>query len=964
MGNRYFSYEKPWFILVVILLVLSTSACRHHRVNGHGDDARYVQIDSMLSSMTDPDSLAAIARQSNEQNDVMSEMLALKYQGKRLRSLSRFDEAVEAHNRCLELATEMNDTIEMIMAYDNLGTNYRRLGNLSTANGFHFKALRLCDAYSDQSSREALTAKVTTLNGIGNIEIELHNYAVADSVLRLSLEGEKELGRNVGIAINYSNLGSIKMAYGEIDSAWVYFKQSLEYNQLANSQLGVALCHLHFGELHEVDRRFSHALEEYKLAYDMMQDLGDRWHWLDACLALASVSIKLGEQQDARRYLQEADTAIVNTGSREHQVTAYNIHYELASLEGNATQALQYYIRGNELLDSICGLEKSDEMRSQRTDYEHNRKSGEMDVLNRDLVNLKHARNMQVLFGMLLLLMALMIIAALVYAMRVRNRTQRLMRQVEETRSLFFTNVVHQLRTPLTAIMGAIDGILAMAGEEKDKAVDGNTLADNARLIERQGKNLLHYVDRILKVGSVRSAITDPDWRMVDGVTFIRMIVESYRDRCLERQIELSYAPRESSVMIDAVPNYLNTIVSSLLDNAINYSYDLGRIVVTTHVNDGEFIIRVADSGMGISKNDLPHVFEPFFRSDEAEQLVEGVGIGLTVVRDMAMAMGGSVAADSAKDQGAVFTVKLPCKHGDGVKQQFDKALAPITRRMRKPQVQTGEIAQEQEQDDGGSDGRQVVLVVEDHVDVAHLVGRVLSDDYKVQYAFNGEQGLARAQSLNPDLIITDVKMPLMDGIELCRHLRQSQQVCHIPIIVLSARNSDADRIRGIEAGADAYLVKPFVNDELRAWVKHLLEMRQVLKEVYTMPPAVTQNGNSQPQATTSSEEDKRFLDKLAQELDNKFADGSKIDLDMIALTFKMGESQLRRKVQALTGKNMLAYVSQIRMEKAMRLLRQNPDMLIGDVAEQCGFADVAYFSRVFRQHYGMTPTQARKTVG
>ena len=259
----------------------------------------------------------------------------------------------------------------------------------------------------------------------------------------------------------------------------------------------------------------------------------------------------------------------------------------------------------------------------------------------------------------------------------------------------------------------------------------------------------------------------------------------------------------------------------------------------------------------------------------------------------------------------------------------------------------------------GDLTGRPVVLIVEDHIDVARVVGKVLERDYEVHYASDGEQGLAKAGELIPDLIITDVKMPQMNGIEFCRQLRKTAWSCNIPVIMLSARTGEEDRIRGIEAGADAYLVKPFVREELQVWVNRLLESRRVMREAFKCCDESAVSA-SMDGAMSQEDADACFLADFAREVEKQMSNGSKLDFDRIALSFKMGETQLRRKIQSMTGKNVTAYVGQLRMEKAMRLLREHPDMLIGEIAEQCGFQDVAYFSRVFRQHYGKAPSQVR----
>ncbi len=941
--------------LAVALLALLLPSCRQGKAGYIRDHDRYARLDSTMAGIGSVDSLEALAAQSHEQHDVMSEMLALRHKGDKLRYQSRYDEAINVHNRGVDLAREQRDTLELALLLISLGEDSRRQSNLSQANGYYFDALKLCDSYSDQDNRGIARAVSSAYYGIGNIEIELNDFALADSLLREALWREQQLGRNIGIAINYGALGRLKRELGELDSAWYYQRKSLDYNQLAGHKKGVALCHLHFGELHNDEKRYSHAIEEYKVAYDELKVIGDTWHLLDACLALARAYLLMGEEEQAFQYIIEAEAESQRIGSKEDQAEAHMVHYEYLRLKGDAQEALHHYVLATELVDSIYGRQKSEEMRSQRSNYQKGRMSGELDLLNRDLTALKRTRNTQLTLGMMLLLMAAAIIAALVYAMRVRNRTQQLMSQVEETRSLFFTNVVHQIRTPLSAIMGAIDAIVAGKGTDNAK---NDSQQENYELIERQGNNLLYLVDRILEVGSVRSAITELDWRTCDAVTFIHMVLEGYRELCVERHIELTYAPDENNVDIDTVPRYLSTIISSLIENAINYCNEFGKITVTTKVEGGMFVIRVADDGMGISKADLPHVFEPFYRSDAAESIIEGVGIGLTVVRDMTMALDGMVAADSKLGQGSVFTVKLPCRR-QGLKQRFDAAVEPLVGKLRHQHRIPQEAAASPE---SSREDLSVVLVVEDHVDVAHTVGMVLGEAYNVYYAKDGEQGCAMASELMPDLINTDVKMPLMDGLELCRFLRQHRQLCHIPVIMLSARNSDRDRVRGIEAGADAYLVKPFVSEELRAWVTRLLENRKLLRDVFAAPalPQTVQSSRS-----VDNQTDARFLDDFALEVEKQFVGCGKIDLDKVARHFRMGESQLRRKIQALTGKNVVAYVSQLRMEKAMRLLHSSsPDTLISTISEQCGFQDVAYFSRVFRQHYGMTPTQARNGNG
>ena len=942
-------------IVLAALLAVVVGSCRHNASCSHDADEHYAQVNGFLKNVDDMDSLAAWVQRYHDQGDAVGEIVALKYYGRELRHRSHFDEAIAVHEKGLEMATAACDTLGIVAMLNNLGSDYRHKGNLSKANGFYYKVLQIEPTFSEQDCKECVNERFMALNGIGNIELELRHYAQADSLFHQSLRGARSLDSHRGIAVNCASLGDLKRALGDTDSAWLYHNEALKYNRLLGNKNGEAQCHLNFGELYADDRNYSHAEAEFKQAYDEFKEQGDTYNWLDACLSLVDMNIKMGETDEARRYLQEAEAEALHINSMEQQAKVYDMYFDLAMKEGDVKRALDYHLKSGEMYDSIYGLEKSNEMRHQIAEYEANVKKGEMNVLNKDIKRLHRTRNLMGLFTILLIVMAGAIIAALLYATRVRLRTQRLMRQVEETRSLFFTNVVHQLRTPLTAIMGATDGIVAQAASRDDATAARQR--ENVEIIERQGNHLLLLVDRILEVGSVRSALKGPDWRTGDVVGYLRMIVESYRESCVNRQIELTYASHEKEAEADLVPHYLNTIVGNLIENAISYSKDYCKINVTSHVDDDQLIIKVSDNGIGIGADDLPHVFEAFYRAAPAEQLCEGVGIGLTVVRDMVTVMGGSVVVESIQGKGSVFTVTLPCRYRQQESlKRLEMVVDPVRNVVRK---QTQLVDNHDTVQPGGD--RPVALIVEDHADVARLIGAALGQAFEVHFASNGEQGLAHAVELIPDLIITDVKMPYMDGLEMCRRVRESRHLRHIPVIVLSARTSGVDRIRGIEAGADAYMVKPFVAEELRILATKLLENRKILKETYSNTVSIKE---AVPEVEDSSQmDDDEFLAAFAGLVDRQMADGVvRMNLGKIAVQLKMGESQLRRRILELTGKSAASYILQLRLEKAMRLLCDRPTMLIGDVAEQCGFSDVAYFSRVFRQHYKVTPTQARNS--
>ncbi|MBQ4366735.1 MAG: response regulator [Muribaculaceae bacterium] len=937
--------RRVWPVVLLAWLIGALSGCGHH---GNQDDkAHRARIDSVLASINHTDSLAVMANEYEHAGDKVGQMLAYNKLGKNYRNSSRFEDAIAAHNRCLELAVELADTIEAVRALNNLGTDFRRLGILDNATTYHYRALLCCEQYSDKTSDEARKNRVVSLNGLGNIYMTMENYTAADSVLRAALEGERALGSALGQAINYANLGSIMEHHGRMDSAWVYYRKSLELNTEAGSDLGISLCHMHFGRLYEKSGQYDRAVGEYQIAYNLLRQNSDSWHWLETCQALAQVHIKRNDLGQARRYVAMADSIATQINSLEHQAAINDLLYQIADKQGDSKQALKYYISSRQMQDSLLGTQKVNQMHNLRVKFVRDRSQSEIDSINRLYTTEHHAKNMFIVMTVLILLLAAGAIGFLVYSLRMRARHQQLMAHMENVRADFFTNVTHEFRTPLTVILGVAQEMNAVT------QTDPKTVRAQAQTIIRQGNNLLDLVNQLLDISKVQSAVGTPDWRTGDIVAFIGMIVDSYLELCRTKRIDISFASREPSVTMDFVPHYVKRVMSNLIANAVKFTPTYGQILLTSRREKDHLHLTVADTGMGIDPVDLPHIFETFYQSQSNSKVSAGTGVGLSLARQMVMAMNGSIDVHSRPGEGTVFEISLPLKHGDGTWKAVDALPVKPVETLVDDNTQTDPPV-----DDDRTDDLPHILVVEDHTDVAGYIGQQLHDKYIVSYAQNGREALSKATECVPDLIVTDLMMPEMDGYELCRQVRASEVLCHIPIVVVTARATEADRIAGIAAGADAYLLKPFNSEELRVRISKLLEQRRVLRAVFAQDYTDSDYNPNEP--FTSS--DRKFLDHLIDIVNREIELGSQghIDIDHIAFEMSMSTSQLRRKVLAITGLNTMSYVNQVRMSKAKHLLEEDMEMPIGEVAERCGFYDMAHFSRMFKQQHGITPSQFR----
>lgn len=942
------------FLLLIILSSLWMIAC-HRETSANSSLEHRAAIDSLILSCPSIDSLSIYLEHYQDTKNTPGIILAYKELGKRCRETARFDEAINYHRKGLMYATQLRDTVEIIQALNNLGTNYRRLGIMDEASTYHYRALELCERYTNKSSFIAKKNRVMSLSGIGNVYLTLENLDAADSIFRLTLEGERELHSDLGQAMNYANLGSVFEAREMLDSALVYYRLSMKHNRAARSDLGISLCHNHFGRLYARKEKWDDALREYRNAYDLMEKSGDEWHWLEACLSLARVSISKGDISEAESYLEKAQRTADAIHAWEHLCEVHRLKYICYEKEGDCRRALDSYIRSRAYADSVKNVENVNHIQNLRVNYERERSAREMTLLRGTYEMQQRTKNIYLLVSLLALLLVGAAAGLLWYVSQMRSRHNRAIKKMEKVRSNFFTNVTHEFRTPLTVILGLLEQL--QKGE-----VDKEKQKESLATISRQGHNLLDLVNQLLEVSKVRSEVGEPDWYNGDVVAYIRMIVENYQVYAHQKQIDLRFIPAETSITMDFVPKYLCKIICNLLSNAFKFTSKGGEVKLLMSRDRENLIINVADTGVGIDASDLPHVFETFYQGENSAKADIGSGIGLSLVKQMTECMDGTVKVASVLGCGTNFTVSLPLKHGESLWKKYlpdEKANIFQTSPMdcAKVTVAVDDAAEQIIEDGKVNESMQLsILIVEDNEDVSYYIGELLKKNYHLLYARNGKQGLEKAKEYMPDLILTDVMMPEMDGFELCREVRRSDILNHIPIIIITAKCEEEDRLRGLEIGADAFLQKPFSADELNVRITKLLEQRCLLREKYSH--AMHEGAG---QTVELSSVDQEFLTRL-NDLIYSLMGQHNLSSDMLAEKMCMSLSQLNRKVKSITGFSSSGYILQMRMDKAKRMLAST-SIPIGDIAMKCGFAEMSYFSRMFKQTFRMTPSQYRKKI-
>lgn len=848
----------------------------------------------------------------SETQSIRDSLATLRQQGKKERDASRYDEALRLHIRGLDMARAVGDSSEWIQALNNIATDYRRMGMLDVAQSYHYQALTLCDESSD-TTYQMRKNRVKALNGLGNIYLSIYSYDDADSVFRQALEGEHQLGSATGQAINYANLGSIYSARGDDEKALDYYRQSMFYNKKDSNLLGMALCHLYFGNIYERRQQYDLALREYEQSDRMMTDLKDLWHALEPRLALASVYYHTHEDTKAQALLDRADATARQINSWEHIVEVHHLYFQLMQRQGRYHEALDHHLIATAYQDSILDNEKLDRIHNIGINIERTRQQKMVDMAQNELQTEKRIRQQSAwLFGLTVILL-LAVISALLYVQRMRHRSMEMMREASRLREDFFTNITHEFRTPLTVILG-------LSRKIRENTEVPQSVSDKASTIERQGNRLLTLVTQLLDISKVKSVIGEPNWQHGNICAQVAMLLETYIDYAANRGVTLKYH-YDQAIEMDFVPDYVNKVMSNLVSNALKFTPNGGTISVNLYQRGDRLHIDVSDTGHGISSDKLAHIFEPFYTTGDMGE-AKGTGIGLALTQEIISHLNGTITAESQVGKGTTFHIVMP-----------------IQNRSADPVTET-EI---------GNSGKPIIVVAEDNADVADLLCTQLEPFYEVVAARDGVEALKHAGEIIPDLVITDVMMPNMDGMALARAIRANDLTAHIPIIMVTARVTEQDRIEGIKAGADAYLVKPFNTEELLTRVAKLLEQRIMLRDKYAQ--TITQA----PVSDDAIED--HFLARVEQVIVAHINKGEDITVTMVADDLNITARQLHRKVTGLINQSPAALIRITRINCAKTIMAAKPEMPLKSVALACGFTDYSHFAKVFRTVTGVSPT-------
>ena len=545
--------------------------------------------------------------------------------------------------------------------------------------------------------------------------------------------------------------------------------------------------------------------------------------------------------------------------------------------------------------------------------------------------------------------------AARWYKERVKTRNSLQM-------GVILTNITHELLTPLTVISATIYKLKEVAPQyEEDYLVMDSNINRTTRLL----RQILEV--RKSQAGQLHLLVSKGNL-----TSFIEDACENIRPMAEHQKVTLSLEKPRGDGMAWFDADKLDKIIYNLISNAIKYNKVGGKIDVSLSFDKEQAIIRISDNGIGMSEEKMKHLYTRFFDGDYRKQNQPGTGIGLALTHDLVKLHHGDIRCESEEGKGTTFTLTLPIRKGAYAPAEIDlsdKGKAIDKEAIRQASQETRFEAPAATEEDKPKlepvrpshlirKNMSKILVVEDNEELLALMQQVLSKNYHVFTAKNGKQAMNIIMKEKLDLVVSDVMMPIMDGIELTKQLKSDKSFWQLPIILLTAKNKEEDKTEAYAVGADAYITKPFKFDELEVRINALLANRKKMIEKIQAEVSLQTNTESETQtALHLSNPDQAFITRATEVVMQHLADGD-YNRESFAKDMVMSESTLYNKVKATTGQTVIAFITSIRLKEAQRIIQSNPNILISDVATQVGFNTPKYFSKCFKKEFGVFPKE------
>lgn len=854
----------------------------------------------------------------------------------------------------------------------NTGRDYHGKASYDDALKSYFDALAIYEDLPDSSKI------ATTLTLIGQTYLRLGKNSEAGEVFNRSLQISTILNDKQGIQISTADMAVVLQRNNQTHEAIKLYKEALILAREVSNLREEAIITGNIGSTYRRQGTYDSSTYYLLKALPLKVQLGNGTSTAHTLNDIAETYLDQGDYNNAVTYAQMAlDTAALAGAVSQGSFARFTLSRAYAAQE-KYEAAYSYLKDYKQLSDSINSVAKDRTISDLRLKYETGKKEQKItELAAENLVSQQRRRNL--LIALLVVIILAMSVTFVFLTKRKHNLAMLAKKQeLQNARSRFFTNISHEFRTPLTLILGPLHAL-------RDKFKGTETEAKLSGMQQNAGR-LLRLIDRMLDLSRIddhRLILTVSEVNANDNLKDIMSTIEH---AALEQKITLVFEPGDDPIPLYLDRDRFDSIILNLLSNALKYSATGDVITIRAkQVDSSQVQIEIQDTGEGIESEDLPHIFERYHHNDtKSKSSIKGVGVGLSLCKSLVELHGGNISVQSEPGVGATFTIQFlsgkehlegrddiifsqadtlnSASDMTGFKNMTNTAVRPTksspdSQNEVKPFLLSSVPAgvpsiQGAEAPDVQNDVLRKILIVEDRHDMRAFIKEILDPDFDIVEAGDGQQGLHLAQDNIPDLIISDVMMPKLEGTELCARLKKDPLTSHIPVILLTAKSSDQDRLAGLETEADVYLTKPFIPKELVLNIRNLLNSRNRIHKHYAL------NGKLNSREISTNTTDNTFLTHLAELLQTHHAD-SGFSVGQLADAAHMSRSQLHRKLTALTGQAPTSVIRRFRLQRARELVGASAGS-VSEIAFEVGFSSSSYFIKCFQKEFGMSPGEMK----
>lgn len=914
----------------------------------------------------------------------LEESLRLKRLGYKDCSLSIFKALLKARpsaNPDLLLSTYAKMVVTYIQSGDNRNADTLAIEGmrLSDSLGLEHAEMLYAAAYANHRNRRTELARqqagraleLARKNRDGHLQIRVHSLmgiinrdvffghslkAIPDHTEALALAKSLKdtsciVNELVALAFNYEDAGDFNRYLDYLNEALGYLSQFEILSARLRIQNAVS------ERLFEKNRNN----EAIKLRLEALREaeLSGSFYAADICLRLYGMYMKLGKLVEAKVFLDKAATLYQKAGMQApDKLGLEESYYEFAKKTGQPEMALQHLENAYAAVSENYVMRNSELLSRLETQYRTGEKEKLLQIAHRQ-------RTLLLLFAGLITLLGGI---TFFYYLKQKKTSSLLAKQnftireqtieiksLEGLKSRFFANVSHELRTPLTLMLGPLDSILKIGGLLPDKE------RKMLEFVKKNSQYLLKLVNEILDLSKLETGRLEVKEDAVNFHQFLQLMLAQFNLGADNDTVEFLTNYRFShdlNIWLDK--GKFEKIIHNFLSNAIKFTPAAGSITITVEEIGNLLQVKIEDSGPGIHPDDMPHIFDRFYQSKQPDAPVQGgTGIGLSMAKELAELMGGKIWAESTLGQGSSFYFQFPKKTAENSKVHLAN-MSPAPK-VEEP-ASTSPIA-EIPHNAKESQQKSTILVVEDNPDLREYLRILLCDDYEVVIAENGKVAwdmLYQDDSLGierflPNLIVSDIMMPIMDGFKLLEKVKGQDSLRHIPFIMLTARTEAAVKLSALRIGVDDYLVKPFMEEELKARIRNLLSNYRTRLETTADSTEDLSTSTPDPLSVISAA-DSEWLIQVENIFSQKLSD-THFKIDWAANLIHLSERQFTRRIKQVTGLTPNQYLREMRLQTAKKLLHEGKYATVKEVVYAVGFLDTTYFSQIFKERFGVHPS-------